>query len=83
MRRSEQLESSITKLEQQLKQQKRELTKAKRLEKKQQEKEEYDKKVEEALKFIDVTKSMSVTIYGRQMTIYDYVIQRLQTGKGG
>ena len=78
MKKSEQLELSVTKLREQLKSKEKLLKQAKKDEEREQARIAYQQKVEEALTLLDLSKRTIIRVDGQQMLVYDFLKNHAQ-----
>jgi hypothetical protein len=77
MKRSEQLNNKVLKLEEQLKKAKKEARKQARIEQQEAERKAYLERVDEALKLVDIAKSHKIRVDNEFITVYDYLKRML------
>lgn len=78
MKKSEKIQASVTELREKLKEKEKLLRQAKRDEEREQARLEYQKKVEEALKLLELSKITFVEVNHQQITVYNYLKNRIQ-----
>jgi hypothetical protein len=77
MKRSEQLNNKVLKLEEQLKKAKKEARKQARIEQQEAERKAYLERVDEALKLVEIAKNRKIRVDNEWITVYDYLKRML------
>lgn len=73
MKKSEQLNNKVVKLEAELKEARKKVKIEERKEKKEQERKEYFKRVQFSLDFVEKAKELHITSNGQNISVFDYI----------